>query len=64
MVSNVGISTTPIVSSLSCTQFSLLTHLLEDISAAADLAQQLPIGDGQVMVGLVPFPEKDNGQER
>lgn len=43
---------------------TLLTHLLEDISEAADLAQQLLIGDWQVMVGHVPFPEKDNGQER
>lgn len=38
---------------------SLLTHLLEDISTAADLAQQLLVGDGQVVVGRVPFPEKD-----
>lgn len=27
-----------------------LTHFLEDISAAADLAQQLAVGDGHVVV--------------
>lgn len=44
--------------------FTLLTHLLEDVSAAADLTQQLAVGDGQVMAGRVPFPEKEDGQEK
>lgn len=35
-----------------------LTHLLEDIGAAADLPQQLAVGDGQVVVGWVPLPER------
>lgn len=37
---------------------TLLTHLLEDVSAAADLTQQLAVGDGQVMARRVPFPEE------
>ena len=35
----------------------ILTHLLEHISTAADMAQQLAIGDGHVMVGRVSLPE-------
>lgn len=34
--------------------------MLEDISTAADLAQQLAVGDGQVVVRGVPFPGKQD----
>ena len=37
-----------------------LTHLLEDISTAADLAKQLAVGDAQVVVRRVPFPGKED----
>lgn len=35
-----------------------LTRLLEDISTAADLAQQLTVGDGHVVVRWIPLPSK------
>lgn len=40
-----------------------LTHLLEDISTAAHLAQQLAVGDGHVVVRWVSLPEKIKIQE-
>lgn len=36
----------------------VLTHLLQDISTATDVAQQLPVSDAHMMVRWVSLPEK------
>lgn len=40
--------------------FVALTHVLEHISTAADVVQQVAIGYGHMMVWIVTFPERQH----
>lgn len=41
--------------------FVVLTHFLEHISTAADVAQQLAVSYGRMMVWIVTFPDDERG---